>query len=508
MPEISEEEKPFQSPEGWGWVRFGVLPLEASTGLDKGKSLQSPYFEYLYFKMNNIMNDGGFDLTDVTRVDASPAEVEKYSLEDGDFLFNTRNSRELVGKTCVIRGLGNEPVLYNNNILRARLLFVSPEFVDYWFRSFFGKQLLEKIKSNTTNVCAIYQGKFFETMKPQFPPLAEQLRIVAKVDELMAICDQLERQQTDSNAAHQTLVENLLTTLTDAADQGELGAAWQRIANHFDTLFTTEHSIDQLKQTILQLAVMGKLVPQDPNDEPASVLLEKIAKKKAWLVEKSEIKKQEPLPEISEEEKPFQSPEGWGWVRFGVLPLEASTGLDKGKSLQSPYFEYLYFKMNNIMNDGGFDLTDVTRVDASPAEVEKYSLEDGDFLFNTRNSRELVGKTCVIRGLGNEPVLYNNNILRARLLFVSPEFVDYWFRSFFGKQLLEKIKSNTTNVCAIYQGKFFETICVIPPLAEQLRIVAKVDELMVLCDTLKTRLNDAQTTQIQLADTIVEQAVV
>ncbi len=89
----------------------------------------------------------------------------------------------------------------------------------------------------------------------------------------MALCDQLEQQQTDSIEAHQTLVETLLGTLTSAASQQEVAEAWPRIADHFDTLFTTEHSIDQLKQTILQLAVMGKLVPQDPNDEAVGKLL-------------------------------------------------------------------------------------------------------------------------------------------------------------------------------------------------------------------------------------------
>ena len=120
------------------------------------------------------------------------------------------------------------------------------------------------------------------------PPLAEQHRIVAKVDELMALCDQLEQQQTDSNAAHQTLVETLLATLTSAANQDEFIEAWQRIANHFDILFTTEESIDQLKQTILQLAVMGKLVPQDPNDEPASALLEKNRHRKSAINKRRE----------------------------------------------------------------------------------------------------------------------------------------------------------------------------------------------------------------------------
>ena len=189
------------------------------------------------------------------------------------------------------------------------------------------------------------------------------------------------------------------------------------------------HGIKKLREMILELAVRGKLVSQDPNDEPASVLLEKIAKEKARLIKEKKIKKQKPLPEISEDEKPFELPKGWEWARFGELPFEAFTGLDKGKSLQSLDYKYPYFKMNNILNTGGLDLINVTRVDATLDELEKYSLENGDFLFNTRNSRELVGKTCVIRGMGNEPFLYNNNILRAKLPCVSPEFVDIWFRS-------------------------------------------------------------------------------
>ncbi|MDP0561999.1 MAG: hypothetical protein QS721_06595 [Candidatus Endonucleobacter sp. (ex Gigantidas childressi)] len=128
----------------------------------------------------------------------------------------------------------------------------------------------------------------------------------AKVDELMALCDQLEQQTETSLTAHQTLVETLLNTLltaaqttpTNSGQESSFYQAWNRIAQHFDLLFTTEHSIDQLKQTILQLAVMGKLVPQDPNDEPASVLLEKIAAEKEQLIKDKKIKKQESLPPI------------------------------------------------------------------------------------------------------------------------------------------------------------------------------------------------------------------
>ncbi|MEM8437965.1 restriction endonuclease subunit S, partial [Morganella morganii] len=161
--------------------------------------------------------------------------------------------------------------------------------------------------------------KQFLTGVIAIPPAEEQLRIVSKVNELMSLCDQLEQQSLLSLDAHQQLVETLLATLTDSQNAKELAENWVRISQHFDMLFTTEASIDALKQTILQLAVMGKLVPQDPDDEPASELLKRIEQEKAELVKEGKIKKQKPLPPVSDEEKPFELPEGWVWCRLAEL---------------------------------------------------------------------------------------------------------------------------------------------------------------------------------------------
>ncbi|MGQ6572477.1 restriction endonuclease subunit S, partial [Serratia sp. IR-2025] len=132
------------------------------------------------------------------------------------------------------------------------------------------------------------------------------------------------------------------------------------------------YGIKKLRELILELAVRGKLVAQDPNDEPASELLKRIAAEKAELVKQGKMKKQKPLPEINEDEKPFELPEGWEWCRFGSLSTMYSTGLDRGKSQQSSENQFKYFKMNNILNNGGFDITDVTRVNATQHEVVQY----------------------------------------------------------------------------------------------------------------------------------------
>ncbi|SUG79852.1 Type-1 restriction enzyme EcoEI specificity protein [Salmonella enterica subsp. enterica] len=132
---------------------------------------------------------------------------------------------------------------------------------------------------------------FFENYPLPFPPLQEQERIVNNFTQLMILCDQLEQHSLTSLDAHQQLVETLLTTLTDSQNADELAENWARISEHFDTLFTTEASIAALKQTILQLAVMGKLVPQDPNDEPASELLKRIAQEKSAVGKRRENEK-------------------------------------------------------------------------------------------------------------------------------------------------------------------------------------------------------------------------
>ncbi|MDF5094222.1 restriction endonuclease subunit S, partial [Vibrio parahaemolyticus] len=180
--------------------------------------------------------------------------------------------------------------------------------------------------------------------------------------------DQLEQQTEDSIEAHQVLVTTLLDTLPNSADADELMQNWARISEHFDTLFTTEESIDQLKQTILQLAVMGKLVPQDPTDEPASELLKRIAEETAQLVKDKKIKKQKALPPISEDEKPFELPNGWEWCRVGSI-----SNLKGGFAFKSKDFVtnsiYQVIRMGNIRPDN-------LRLSESPAYIPQQIAEE------------------------------------------------------------------------------------------------------------------------------------
>jgi type I restriction enzyme S subunit len=376
----------------------------------------------------------------------------------------------------------------------CRLVDISPE-IDQQFLFYFVQEHLDEIHRNTTYTTVKHiSSKQIRAIEFPLPPLDEQKRIVAKVDELMALCDRLEAQQQEREQQHTALSRASLARFADAPTPANL-----------QLLFHKSYTIPpaDLRKSILTLAVQGKLVPQDPNDEPAIRVLERIdaAPKRAMRTRASDEGEGD---EPAEFEPLFELPPGWEWAPFRRLPLHASVGLDRGRSMQGPDKAVGYFKMNNIRNSGGVDLSDLTRIDATPEEIAAFALADGDFLFNTRNSRELVGKTCVFHSSSDEPILNNNNILRVKFIEgFSPDFLDYWFRSPEGSVELEKLKSNTTNVCAIYQGKLSAFPCVVPPLAEQRRIVAKVEQLMTLVDALETQLAASRATAKNLLDSLV-----
>jgi type I restriction enzyme S subunit len=331
------------------------------------------------------------------------------------------------------------------------------------------------------------------------PPLAEQHRIVAKVDELMALCDQLEQQQTHSIEAHQTLVEVLLGTLTRVESQQEFSAAWARITSHFDTLFTTEASIAQLKQTILQLAVMGKLVPQDPNDEPAVALYARIQRIKGELVKDGTIKRTSIEPNPTDDEC-NSLPTGWIWSRLGAV-FDVRDGTHDTPKYTDEGFPLITSK-NIYTGSLSFESAKFISEKDHRQISERSRVDRGDILF------------AMIGSIGN-PVIVDTDrefSIKNVALFkyyaasdAEPRFL-LLYLNLVAEVMREKSAGGVQSFVSL--GFLRNYPFPLPPLNEQHRIVAKVDELMALCDTLKARLADAQAIQIHLADAIVEQALI
>ncbi|MDS1909423.1 restriction endonuclease subunit S [Vibrio parahaemolyticus] len=339
------------------------------------------------------------------------------------------------------------------------------------------------------------------------PPEKEQHRIVAKVDELMTLCDQLEQQTEASIEAHQVLVTTLLDTLTNSADADELMQNWARISEHFDTLFTTEESIDQLKQTILQLAVMGKLVPQDPSDEPAAELLKRIAEEKAQLVKDKKIKKQKALPPISEDEKPFELPNGWSFSRLESLSELITKGSSpkwQGVSYTENPEDVLFVTSENV---GAFKLLldNEKYVEKKFNDIEPRSiLKQDDFLMN------IVGGSIGRTALFDSDRVANINQAVCLIRILAHELIPEFFLIFFNSRICvsymydKQVDNARPNLSMSNISKF---VIPIPPVREQKLVVAMVNHFMDVCDQLKTRLKESQITQLHLTDAIVEQAV-
>ena len=178
--------------------------------------------------------------------------------------------------------------------------------------------------------------------------------------------------------------------------------------------------------------------------------------------------------------------EGWNETTLGDLVVSNIVGLTRGKAEQGYDKEYPYFKMNNISPDNTLCWDDLICVDANKEELEKYSLQEGDFLFNTRNSKEWVGKSTVYRNYSTPVMLYNNNIMRIRFVdAINPVFIAYSFLADYTKDQLEKIKSGTTNVWAIYYRDLSKILLTYPSPTEQQSIVTKLDSLKSKVDRLQ-----------------------
>lgn len=321
----------------------------------------------------------------------------------------------------------------------------------------------------------------------------------------MSLCDQLEQQSLTSLDAHQQLVETLLGTLTDSQNVEELAENWARISEHFDTLFTTEASVDALKQTILQLVVMGKLVPQDPNDEPASELLKRIAQKKAQLVKEGKIKKQKPLPPISDEEKPFELPEGWEWCRLGSI-----YNFLNGYAFKSEWFTSVGLRLlrNANIAHGVTNWKDVVHIPNDMiSDFENYILSENDIVISLDRPIINTGLKYAIISKSDLPCLLLQRVAKFKNYAntVSNSFLTIWLQSYFFINSIDPGRSN--GVPHISTKQLEMTLFPLLPQSEQDRIISKTDELIQTCNKLKYIIKTAKQTQLHLADALTDAAI-
>ncbi|MFM2304047.1 MAG: hypothetical protein RLZZ135_1457 [Cyanobacteriota bacterium] len=278
LPEIKAEEAPHVLPNSWKWVRLGEIVSLLGDGLH-GTPAYDETGEYFFINGNNL-SDGLIEIK---------GNTNKVSIEEYNKYKKELNSRTVL---VSINGTIGNIAFYNNEKVilgKSTCYFNLFEPIDKQFT----KKLLNSLyfleyafSSATGSTIKNVSLKAMREFLVPLPPLAEQRRIVAKIDQLMARCDELEKLRIDRSqrllTVHTAAIDRLLT----AKDSSEFSTAWSFITQHFCKLYSVKENVVELRKTILQLAVMGKLVPQDPNDEPASELLRSIELEKQRLVTK------------------------------------------------------------------------------------------------------------------------------------------------------------------------------------------------------------------------------
>lgn len=504
LPKISEDEKPFELPEGWEWARLGsaVAIIRGITFPASEKHKEPSEGKVACLRTSNVQDSIEWD--DLLYVSESFVKRSEQFAEKGDIVMSMANSRELVGKVAYIYNIPTGSATFGGFLSVIRPYGFNAAFLMSVLRSPNIKSTLIDSSSQTTNIANISLEKL-NPLVISVPPIGEQNRIASKVEELMSLCDQLEQQSLTSLDAHQQLVETLLATLTESQNAEELAENWARISQYFDTLFTTEASIDALKQTILQLAVMGKLVSQDPNDEPASELIKRIEQEKAKLVKEGKIKKQKPLPPISEDEKPFELPKGWEWCRLAALvAIKGGKRVSNGYKLLSEPTPYVYIRVAD-MKDGTIDLSDLKYIDEEMHQKIKNYIITKDDIYMT-----IVGAT--IGKCGTVPELLDGMNLTenaARLIpskLISKDYLYLCLKSDLCQgQFIDKTMQVGVQKMAL--NRLANTLIALPPTNESLRIRDIVKKMNNLCSKLAYGIIESQQTQLHLADALTDAAL-
>jgi type I restriction enzyme S subunit len=504
LPVIEEDEIPFAIPANWRWVRLNDI----TSYLQRGKSPKYATGEGLPVISQKCVQWGGLELESaklITRESIEGYEPIRF-LRSGDLLWNSTGTGT-IGRIIKVK----EPLpklVCDSHVTVVRCLEVDAEYVRSWLRSDHVYAVIEDRAAGSTNQVELTSQLAKNQIAP-LPPLAEQQRIVAKVDELMALCDRLEAAQVERESRRDRLAAASLHRLNNGADLDAFRDHARFYFNHLPCLTTRSEHIKQLRQTILNLAVSGKLVSQDPTDEPASELLKRIEQAKTQLIAAKELRQVSPIANSIDRRLEISIPRSWAWAKCeNILFVTKLAGFE-------------YTKHFELCSEG--DIPVIRAQNVRPWRIERNNLLYIDNKTSESLARSALTKPCILvtfigAGIGdvaffNEKLRWHlaPNVAKAEVFIGCEDLLDLrylvlFLNSPFGRaEIFKHIKS--TAQPSISMGTIRDIDLALPPLAEQHRIVAKVDGLMALCDRLETQLTTTQTESRRLLEAVLHDAL-
>lgn len=432
LPEITEDEKPFDIPDSWKWVQVGsVAILNPKNDIDDSDDAG---FIPMSCVADGYRNQHTFEVkkwgeikkgfTHFADYDIGIAKITPCFQNRKSVIFHNLPNGYGVGTTelSIVRVLGD-------TMCREYLLwfFKTDYFISNGVKSFTGTAGQQRIHKDYLANCVF-----------PLPPLAEQKRIVAKIEELLPLIDRYEE-------------------------------AWTKLED-FNKRFPGD-----MQKSLLQMAIQGKLVEQRPEEGTAEELFKQIQAEKQALIKAGKIKKEKPLPEIAEDEKPFDIPDSWMWVYIGEL-FQHNTGKALNSSDKSGE-SYEYITTSNVYWNH-FELEKLKTMLFTEAELEKFTVQKGDLLV-------LEGGDCGRAAIWSYdfPMRIQNHIHRLRPY--GAICLEYFYHVFYLYKHTGMINGKGIAIQGLSANALHTLTAPLPPLAEQKRIVAKLEQLLPLCERLK-----------------------
>jgi type I restriction enzyme S subunit len=498
---VTFEEIPIELPVSWKWSRLFQLCVQDAPIvygiLQPGPDVRPQGVPYV--RPSEIEN-GRIALSHIRHTTQEIAQqYSRASIKSGDLILTIVGT---IGSVAVV-----PPELDGGNItqsscrLRVDSDLIDRSFLLYALRSGCVDDQINRMKLGTAvprlNIAHV------RAIAVPLPPLPEQHRIVAKVDELMALCDRLEAARVEREKTRDRLAAASLARL-DAPNPETFRDDARFVLDALPTLTTRPNQIKQLRQTILNLAVRGKLVSQDSSDESASNVLDRISENRKRLYRQKKIPKPKPLPSIDNLGVPFSLPSKWAWSLLGQLCYQVSDGPHFSPQYVSPDEGIPFLSTRNV-RPGAFDLRNVKYVSRSDHnEFCKRVRPERDDIIYTKGGTTGIAK---VNDLDFEfSVWVHLAVLRIEKQLLYPRFIEMALNSPHCYEQSQIYTQGTSNF-DLGLTRMVKITIPLPPLPEQRRIVAKVDELMNVCDRLEASLTAGDDTRTRLLDVLMADAL-
>lgn len=481
MEPIYEVEIPFKIPVSWEFTKINEIAFVTKLA----------GFEYTEYIAPNITSVG------IPLFKGKNVQSGQLVYEFESFIpkkISDELIRSKVNKKCLLTPyvgtIGNISIFDDNNeyhlganvgkieFFNDYKKYLLEEYALYYFRSNYGNFQLKKHKKSTAQESISIEA-IRDCIIP-VPPINEQYRIVSKIESLMFEIDKLEESLQKKEHLMKLLPKAVVDAIGKCQTGEELKEQLQFVIENFESVFQTPESMQELRNVILQLAIEGKLVPQDATDEPASDLVKRIQVERDKLVKEGKIKKQQSFQPIEESEIPFEIPDSWEWARLD----EISECIQRGKSPKYSIIEKYPVIAQKCIQWTGVSLEKALFIDL--ASIEKYTKErfllHGDLLWNSTGTGTCgrVGKfTNSIRN-GFEKIVADSHVTVVRCLeqYVNYDYLFIWLKSPEVQSEIESKASGSTNQIELSTATIKKYLISIPPLLEQYRIVQKVESIM------------------------------